>query len=292
MTDEREHIIMQLRKAITIGKPVVFENGETILVDGRDAKEAMRLHESFQRSYEKQNFEQRLDESFDSFAMAIGHTLDEMQSENESGGYHGSAWRHAKYGVAGNKSSTSEKASSTAAAKFAKMHRRVKRVTGEKDDIKARNFLDSVHGRHIHDAELGKKTTGSELDKHIASRHKEFSKTYHPSQFEEVQVTEGLHAVFDVRRGVSTSSHTSLARAKDTAELKQNATGQRAYVHSLGEDGKIKTVHKLDQDGRWKKSTNVYEEVKTDTERAKELKAKAKNLKANIERRLKAKGIK
>jgi hypothetical protein len=62
-------------------------------------------------------------------------------------------------------------------------------------------------------------------------------------------------------------------------------------VHSIGEDGKVKTVHKLDQSGRWKKTHNVFEAVKTDAERAKELNAKAKNLKKNIERRLKKKGV-
>lgn len=83
-----------------------------------------------------------------------------MKSNNASHGYSGQL-----------KGSQSE-----IQAKWNETFSKVQKATGEKDELKVRNYLDSAHGRHLvsfeNDAEYIKKD------------FKRFSKTYKPEQYE------------------------------------------------------------------------------------------------------------
>ena len=65
------HIIMQLRKASSIGKPVTFKNGETHPVSKTDARKALAMHDAHPTTIKKDEFANRLHQSHGSFKSAV-----------------------------------------------------------------------------------------------------------------------------------------------------------------------------------------------------------------------------
>lgn len=71
--DDREHIIMQLRKHISLrgAKPIKFADGTSHKISEGHARAALVLHQNLKSSIEKGNFEKKLDASHESFQAAI-----------------------------------------------------------------------------------------------------------------------------------------------------------------------------------------------------------------------------
>lgn len=100
--------------------------------------------------------------------------LDEERAHNETRnelwGYHGQVYRHEGW--------------EAAPKRYKAMHKRVGILTGG-SPTKVRHYLDSKHGRHLHDAEV----SGRADDKHIQRDFKDFSKGYKPEHFVEGKMT-------------------------------------------------------------------------------------------------------
>jgi hypothetical protein len=75
------------------------------------------------------------------------------------------------------------------------MHTRVNKLTGEANDTKIRDFLDSDHGRHIARTLLEPDYDGDgekKVDGHIKTSWSNFHKSYKPSKFMQVREGEDL----------------------------------------------------------------------------------------------------
>lgn len=73
--DGPEHIVMQLRKAKSLGaanRPIHFHDGSKVKVDAGHVQKALDMHGSFKKAPEKDEFTQKLQASHASFKKAIG----------------------------------------------------------------------------------------------------------------------------------------------------------------------------------------------------------------------------
>jgi hypothetical protein len=73
--DGPEHIVMQLRKAKSLGannRPIHFHDGSKVKVDAGHVQKALDMHGSFKKAPEKDEFTQKLQASHASFKSAIG----------------------------------------------------------------------------------------------------------------------------------------------------------------------------------------------------------------------------
>jgi hypothetical protein len=73
--DGPEHIVMQLRKAKSLGannRPIHFHDGSKVKVHGAHVQKALDMHGSFKKAPEKDEFTQKLQASHASFKKAIG----------------------------------------------------------------------------------------------------------------------------------------------------------------------------------------------------------------------------
>jgi len=73
--DGPDHIVMQLRKAKSLGannRPINFHDGSTVKVDAGHVQKALDMHGSFKKAPEKDEFTQKLQASHASFKKAIG----------------------------------------------------------------------------------------------------------------------------------------------------------------------------------------------------------------------------
>lgn len=91
----------------------------------------------------------------------ISEDLMPHESRNHMWGYHGEAYRHHGW--------------EAAPLRYKKMHSHIKKLTGS-GDVKTRHYLDSKHGRHLHDSEVSGKAT----DEHIKKDFGKFSRSYKP----------------------------------------------------------------------------------------------------------------
>ena len=86
--DGPEHIVMQLRKAKSLGaanRPIHFHDGSKVKVASGHVQKALDMHNSFKKAPDKDEFTQKLQASHASFKKAIGEEveLDEAEDLNE-----------------------------------------------------------------------------------------------------------------------------------------------------------------------------------------------------------------
>lgn len=116
-------------------------------------------------------------------------------SDNPSHGYHGTIdpETHIKPGKDGKKPEGSDHN----AKLYAKMHKRVREITGEHPKV-AKHYLDSVHGRHladVHNDNAKKKLTDNHITDYIKKDFAKFKKHYKPDLFEAELLDTGAEEV-------------------------------------------------------------------------------------------------
>lgn len=106
-------------------------------------------------------------------------------SDNPSYGYHGTI--DPEVHIKPTKDGKKPEGSDHNAKLYAKMHKRVREITGEHPKV-AKHYLDSAHGRHladVHNDNAKKKLTDNHITNYIKKDFAKFKKNYKPDLFEE-----------------------------------------------------------------------------------------------------------
>ena len=84
---DREHIMMQLRKHISLNgaNPIEFKDGSKHRISTGEARLAQMIHSGLRTSIEKGNFEKKLDHSHDSFKEALAKKEDAGKGKEKPG---------------------------------------------------------------------------------------------------------------------------------------------------------------------------------------------------------------